>query len=730
MTHPFRRPCLAPNRLHLAVAATFTALFIPAALLGLAVLPAEAVAADAMTSSEDSDNNVRTLATVNVIGGEDRLPELGGAAHLLGKRELEDSRVFTANEALRKVPGVNVRDEEGFGLRPNIAIRGLNPTRSTKITLLEDGLPLAYAPYGDNASYYHPMIDRYERIEVLKGASSLLFGPQTIGGVINYITPAPRHKFGGNVQASVGNRGFFNSKVNMGGGGFSLDYSHKEGEGARDNTNHRLDDLNLKYAFAVNERNALTLRANLYQENSQVTYSGLTQAEFERQGGQYNPFRNDRFEIERTGVSATHDFMLNDKATLITSVYYSQFDRDWWRQASNSQDAQCGAAFNAERLAGNVVNPDACNANQGRLRYYETYGIEPRLTVAHAGGEFQAGVKAHYESQDRQQVNGTTPTARTGSVVENNLRSTTAYSAYVANRFDVGQFSITPIARYESISVERTNLLNNTVGETDITAFTSGLSATWNPSNTLTVFTSIHEGFAPPRVEDLIGTAGTVTEVDAEQSTNFEFGFRSQPSKEVSLQAAYFRNDFSNLIAVGSVAGGGTPLSQGKALFEGIEFAAEFGADLVADRQHSSGIFGRLAYTWLPVAEQTEAFRNVATGALVGVQGKRQPYAPRHTLTTAVGYQQGAWKGEVEAQHVGKQFSDFANTVAPSADGQRGEIEGYMVWNTTVNYQVDKSTSAFFTAKNLLDRNYIADRTRGIVVGMPRLVQVGVKYEF
>ena len=77
-----------------------------------------------------------SMATVFVIGGEENLTSLGGAGQILGKKELEDSHVFTVNEALRKVAGVHARDEEGFGLRPNIAMRGLNPTRSTKITLL------------------------------------------------------------------------------------------------------------------------------------------------------------------------------------------------------------------------------------------------------------------------------------------------------------------------------------------------------------------------------------------------------------------------------------------------------------------------------------------------------------------------------------------------------------------------------------------------------------------
>src|SRR5690606_14361414 len=111
--------------------------------------------------------------------------------------QLFTSHVFTTNEALKSVPGVHVRDEEGFGMRPNIGVRGLNPTRSTKTVLLEDGLFLTFAPYGDNASYFHPPMDRYERMEIIKGADQLLYGPQTIGGVVNYVTPNPPRTPGG-----------------------------------------------------------------------------------------------------------------------------------------------------------------------------------------------------------------------------------------------------------------------------------------------------------------------------------------------------------------------------------------------------------------------------------------------------------------------------------------------------------------------------------------------------
>lgn len=666
----------------------------------------------------------QVMARVDVIGTADNLLVLPGSATTVKQEELEGSRVLTVNEALRKVAGVNVRDEEGFGLRPNIAIRGLNPTRSTKVTLLEDGIPLAYAPYGDNASYYHPSIDRYQSIEVLKGAGIMAFGPQTIGGVVNYITRTPPQKPGGHVQVTAGNRDYANAQVSLGGHGMLLDYTRKQGDGARDNMNHQINDLNLKLVRSLGDHDSLALRFNYYNEDSQLTYSGLTQAEFEKLGARYNPFKNDNFKAERVGLSATHDHDFGNGALLTTNYYFSYFSRDWWRQASTTTDSQCGAAFTTARNNGLQVNPDACDSIQGRLRDYTTYGIEPRFVKTHGLGEFQAGVKAHVERQDRRQVNAKPVTNGAATTSEDQVRDTQALSVFVSNRFDLGQFSVTPIVRHERIASKRTNKLTGAEGEALEHKATAGVGGTWNPSRNTTVFTSVHQGYAPQRVEDLIGGTGTVVDVNPEKSVNFEFGVRQQVGSSSRVQAAYFRNDFDNLIAVGSIAGGSTPLAEGKALFEGLELSAA--------TEQENGFFGRVAATWLPTAEQTSAFRRVDNGmpSNGSVAGKRQPYAPRQTFTVASGYQKGKWRSEVELQHVGEQFSDFANTDAPAVSGQTGIIKAYSVVNTAVNYQVEKALTAFLAVKNLGDNTYIVDRTRGIQVGMPRLVQVGLRYSF
>lgn len=679
------------------------------------------------------DTAALIMPEVVVVGKAEDLSAIPGSANLLSLRALKTSRPITANEAVRKLPGICARDEEGFGLRPNIGIRGLNPSRTTKVTLLEDGVPLAYAPYGDNASYYHPPIDRFERIELLKGAGQILFGPQTIGGIINYITPAPQVRLGGLAALKVGGRDYFDGKVQLRGYRMILDYTRKQGDGARDNVHSKLNDLNFKRVVVLSRSNIITLRANAFSENSIVTYSGLTEAEFRNLGARYNPFKNDRFDIERYGASATHLFQSSQSALLTTNFYASNFNRDWWRQSSTTTDTQggeAGTAFRDARLAGVRVDVDNLNSIQGRLREYTTWGVEPRLTITHsalgASGRLEAGVKAHFEYQNRKQINGTSPTARTGTVVEDNRRETKAYSAVLANRISFSDWAITPGLRYEHIDAFRTNRLTGGLsGSDNFGKWIPSLGATWKPSYEFTVFAGVHRGFAPPRTEDIIDGSGASTEVDPEESTNWELGARIQPSSAGLIQATLFRNDFKRLTAVGSIAGGGTPLSQGEALFQGLELSANFG---LFGGFHLDG-----AYTWLPDAEQTAPFTQVVNDAVVSgsTRGNRQPYAPEHLLAAAAGYAGGRLSAQIEAVHVSAQFSDFANTVAPTADGQRGKIEPYTLWNATLNFQLKETPTTFFiSVKNLSDKTYIVDRTRGIQVGSPRLVQIGSSYAF
>lgn len=690
-----------------------------------------------------ADDGKLAAPRVDIIGKKENLDRIPGAGYLVDKETLESSRVFTTNEALRKVPGVIVRDEEGLGLRPNIGVRGLNPTRSTKVTLLEDGIPLAYAPYGDNASYYHPPVERYERIEVLKGAGQILYGPQTIGAAINYVTPEPPEEFSGQLGLSGGNNSYLAGKVQLGGSGYLLDYNYKQADGARENVFSRINDVNLKKVFRIDDRQALTVRANYYNEDSQATYSGSTEAEFRNFGARYNPFKNDFFNASRFGLSGTHQFNFSSDLALLTNVYMSTFNRDWWRQSSNTLDNQCGGTFTQARLNGQAVDVDACNSAQGRLRDYYNYGVEPRLRMNWAGlgadNQLDFGVRAHFENQKRLQVNGTSPLAREGTMVEDQVRETSAYSAFAMNRFAAGDFAITPGVRYEYIDNTRRNNLNGTSGSETLGQWIPSLGANYQAAAKTTVFAGVHRGFAPPRVEDLIDVGSpvaTYTDVGPELSWNYELGVRSAAVKGLDVQAVLFRNDFQRLIQVGSIAGGSVPLSTGEALFQGVELAARFGG--------LSGLYSTLALTWLPTAEQTTAFTRSDNGAVIfgSAAGNRLPYAPETQAKASIGYAMPSGLDmNLEVVYVSEQYADFANiqdastsallTADQRRSGQFGLIESFTIFNATVNYRMPRyRTTAYLAVKNVTDDVYIVDRTRGILPGMPRLIQAGLRYDF
>jgi Fe(3+) dicitrate transport protein len=361
------------------------------------------------------------------------------------------------------------------------------------------------------------------------------------------------------------------------------------------------------------------------------------------------------------------------------------------------------------------------------------------LSVAHSAfgvaSELDAGVRAHFEQQKRKQENSTNPNNRSGVVVEDSERETDAYSAFVQNRFLLGRFTISPGLRVERVKSERSNDLNGTTGGDSLTEVIPALGATFSLVSGTTFFAGVHKGFAPPRTEDvMIDGVGTSTEVDAEESWNYELGLRSQLSPRINVAATLFRNDFENLISVAQIAGGNTPLAEGEALFEGFELSGHAESETLETL--GGRVFFDAAYTWLFTAESTTPFRQVANGAVIAgsEDGNRLPYAPEHLVTASIGFAHfSGWDARLEAVYVDDQFSDFANTQLSPANGngQTGEIPDYTVFNAAFNYTLKPyGTTLFLTVKNIGDRDYIVDRTRGILPGIPRLMQAGFKYDY
>jgi len=682
---------------------------------------------------------------VEIIGSAtSALQKIPGSGAIIPSNILLNTHPISANEVLRKVPGIYVREEEGFGIRPNIGIRGLFPTRSTKVLLLEDGIPFSIAPYGDPAAYYHPPIHRFNRIEVLKGSGQILFGPQTIGGVINYMTPQPPATPSGSIKLMSGNRNYLYGQVNYGGRwgnvGFLTDYSRKQGDLARENTATTIQDVNTKLMLNMNAHSLLSLKINVYDERSNLTYAGITQVEYEENPNQ-NQFKNDWFSFKRFGSHMIYDHALADGMVLFSGNLYGYFiNRDWWRQGNNGGTNSTNPG-NAPGVR-TVLNP---TRNDGRNREYTVWGIDPRVRVTHYlfGFENEAdfGVRAHFETQDRKQIEGNSPTARSGVIREDNLRKAQAYSAFLQNRFFFSEgWVLSAGMRTENVNYERTNNLSGVSGTAWLTEFIPGFGLTYNPSPEVTVFAGVHRGFAPPRVEDVISnTDGASVDLDAEKSWSYELGARAKILTVMSIDVTLFQMDFENQIIPSSLAGGsGTILTNaGKTLHQGVEVRSAVATPLSrteftdASHQLKHEVTFDAAYTYLPVAK-CKGQRLSVIEPNVNVTSNRLTYAPEHNLTLGIGYSHpfGLYL-QVEAVHIGEQFSDDLNTVNPTPSGRQGIIPRYTIWNFSTNYVIRPlALTAFTTVKNVFNKTYIVDRSRGILPGHPRLVQAGLRWEF
>lgn len=712
-----------------------------------------------------------------VVGSGEEAEAIAGSFAKVSKDDLRRTRVLNINDALRQVPGVFARDEEGAGARPNIGIRGLNPVRSTKVLLLEDGIPLGFAPYGDNAAYYHPPIQRFTSVEVLKGAAQVRFGPQTIGGVINYITPDVPDEFVANGTIAGGNRDMLMLDGMIGGrvlgGGVMLHVNHNQTDGNRDNQAIKFTDIFLKGAWELGEDHGVTIKLSRFVEDSQVTYSGLRRDEFAADP-RGNVFANDEFQTERLNATVAHRWNLSENLTLRTTGYYHYFTRDWWRQSSNSGQRPNDAS---DPGCANLANLNTTCGNEGRLRDYDTYGVESRLTVDHAllgfGGETEIGVRYHEERQSRRQWNGDTPTARVpgtsvnAGVRENNERDANAFSAFVQSRIVLGALALSPGVRAEFIDFARRNLPTDilvggrpsgvvttlTSGTSSLDKVLPGMGATLAITDSITLYGGVHRGFAPPRVEDIITVAGGSVELDPELSWNYEIGLRGAIVPGINADATAFLMDFDNQIVAQSVAGGiGTTLtSAGRTLHKGAELALNGSSRAAGWTASDTDFFARLAVTWVAEARYNSTriatapcFDGATTGTLVAtgagavpcgvalnVDGNRLPYSPEWLVSGAVGVEHRGFTGQVEMVSQSSIFADDVNLIQVTPDGQRGLIPGWTQFNAALSYGPPGGKwEVFTTARNIFDRLYIIDRARGILPGQPFTIQVGLTLRY
>jgi len=654
------------------------------------------------------------LPSINVIdrqeGGASSIP---GAIDIISPEEMEMIQPASLQDALKTVPGVNARDEEGYGAIPNIGIRGLSPNRSTKVLILEDGAPIQPSLFLSNASYYSPPVERISSIEVLKGATGLRYGPNTIGGVINYQSKTPLKD--GIVKGKLGSHGYRLLELEAGtsseqksmGGGINLITS--EANGFRNN-GYRMNDFLVKGGMAIGQSQWLGLKLTRYENEINTSYVGLRPDEFIHTPTK-NPAPDDQFLSNRTSFDINHELEIDTSTKLKTLMYWSQLERNFWRRDVASKTRQ-GTSF--------VDCGGTAYCVTGRNRNFDMLGIDSRLFTNYQAfgiqNESEIGVRLHSETMsNKTERSNAGPRARTGVITGNENNDAKAVALYLQNRFlFTDQFAVTPGVRVESYRQNRKNEMNGVQGQANNTELVPGIGATWQLAPELQLYSSVYKGFAPAMISAAISGDGVDQKLDAERSMNIEFGFRGQAQKW-TYEGAAFRMDFSNQIVNQALSGGISKTNGGQSLHQGAEGALGYAI---------TSAWSVLANaTYIPVAE----FK----GGTLGPIGNRIPYTPKLTGNLGLNYSKDGLKSFLNAYHVSSQYADSANTVEESNDGTKGLIPSFTTLNWSVVYSPQKHLKLFGVVRNLFDKKFISGRSPdGIFPGAERNFEIGLAYQF
>ncbi len=692
--------------------------------------------------------------TVEVVGrGARALDHVPGSASVVKREDIRQLAPTSAVDVLRTISGINAVAEDPSGLRINIGIRGLDPNRSRKVLILEDGAPVALNPYGLPEAYYGPPIERMDRVEVVKGSGAILWGPQTIGGVLNYITPDPSRKLTVKADLRYGNYGYLVAQAaasnTHGAFGYRLDVLHRRFDWR--NLDLGLTDVTAKFRIQLNPRSTLAIKLNFYDERSSSTYLGLTTPQFAEDPNAQNA-RYDRFTIRRYALWMNHTHLFTDHVALRTTLYAYQTNRSWRRQDYDRADL----GFSYERAVpgerGGVAADDGStiffrNTTGNRQRAYEVFGIEPRVSWSYTkgpllAGELIAGVRYHFEQAHDRLIQGLYPQDSSGDVLGDEVRHGHAFSAYLQNRFTIlDRLRITPGVRLETYrpdkTVYRTHTLDggglprvestNSYGRSFSWAVIPGLGLSFDPHPLVTLYAGVHRGYAPPRSKDAVTPSGVDLQLSPEGSWNSELGVRARVGRWLNLDVAAFWLEFTNQIIPPSEAGGaagadGSTVNSGRSRHVGLEASTTFDVASLL-RQEGFALPLIVTYTYLPIAD--------FTGGVY--EGYRLPYAPEHLLNAQLRFEhKSGFAGMFGVTHVGGQFADKDNTQAPSLDGLLGELPSYTLLDARLAYTVKRiGLTLYVSGKNLANAKYISSRApAGIMPGTPLTVFGGLSFEW
>ncbi len=639
-----------------------------------------------------------------------------GARDVIRREEFERQGATQAKDVLNRIPGVNAPDNNGTGshdMALNFGIRGLNPRLASRSTVLMDGIPVPFAPYGQPQLSFAPIsMGNMDAVDVVRGGGAVRYGPQNVGGVVNFVTraipdePTVKGGFQTETSPSSSHDGFKTTGNLLAGGtadnglGGAILYSGTRGGDWREHSDTEIDDLILKGKYQLDEANSFNAMAQYYEGKADMP-GGLNVADYDA-----DPYQSTRPKDQFWG-----------RRTMFNFGYRYQEDR---------REFTANTFFTKTLRSGYLDQGTFLSLSP---REYWVRGLETRFAQGFDLGQtsHEVGVGHRYINEAGHELRYRTPIASnelptTSSRNDRDTRGGTEANAFfVDDRIDIGKWTITPGIRYEMIESQQTNNLTNVKYKGDYNTALPALNVlyhltdNWNLyANTEGSFGSVQYSQMPNRV-----TSG---EVKPEKARTWELGTRYDNGAlraEIGAFLINFDNQYESNQTNDSV------IARGETRHQGIETSINYALDDLSPALAGFDVYATYAYVDATIREDGPN------------KGNRVPFSSKHKGTVGVGYTEGAWKLNLDSSYQSDQFADNANTSAESADGSTGKIPGYMLFSSRAAYDFGPKLSDLNVAvgvKNIFNHQYFTrsfdDNNKGKYVGEPRTVYVQTSVAF
>ncbi len=712
--------------------------------------------------AEGDDKNKPTEYTerLQIIGHDNKLRTEAGAATLIGEVELEKFKFDDINRVLYSVPGVNIREEDGYGLRPNIGFRGVTPERSKKITVMEDGVLIGPAPYSAPAAYYFPMMSKMTSLEVFKGPAAIKYGPNTVAGALNMTTRQVPTTKEGAIDLAVGTDGYTKAKGYFGSTNGNFGYlidavnikadGFKELDGGGDTGFDKNDIMvKLQYDFSDSDYNQIVeLKLAYADEKSDETYLGLTDADFEQNPNRrYVASNKDLMDWNHQQVQFTH-FIGNDNFDITTRVYRNDFERSWFKINGFQGSADLQSILAEPESDANILFYELLTGQRDteferekiilgdNQREYFSQGIQSELyiyqelfDVEHA---FNVGFRLHQDQIQRRHTTdaflmsaGQLITDGSDTVsTDTNTEETTAVSVFFKDTVSLGALDLTLGLRGEFIEADFQNDASgeeNDWQKKDTDIWLPSLSGFYTLSDSAGLFFGIHEGFIPTSPKE-------PTSIKIESSVNYEIGGRYHNNSS-QLEVVAFYNDFENLKESCSFSTASScqndvdrEFNSGEASVLGLELSAKHTYQLSDDYDLPIA----LSYTYTKGEFDTAFSSDFSMWGDVE-SGDSLPYLPENQLTFDIGLAANNWQVNLIARYTGKMKEASGDNVLLSGV----TTKALTIVDLLASYDLGDMGNMYFKLDNVFDKQEIVSRRPfGARPSKPLTAIVGYQYSF